>query len=84
MRSGEPIPERIANAPVLLPGLIVYYLAFLELSSCRSGGFSIGPIPWSSIAMYAQLHEFEGEQLEDLFYFVQCLDSEYIKFKEKR
>lgn len=84
MRSGEPIPERIANAPQLLPGLQIYYLAFVELSSCRSGGFSLGPIPWLAIDHYAARHEFEDEQYEDLFHFVQALDSEYIKYKEKK
>lgn len=84
MRSGDPIPDRIQNAPTLAPGLYLYYLAFQELSTCRSAGFGVGPIPWMAIDRWAVAAELDMEQREDLFYFVHRMDQAYIDWSTKK
>ena len=79
IRSGQAIPDRIANAPELEMGLQLYLQAFFDLDSERTHGMSLSPIPWTSIAAYARAFEFDEEQTEDLFYFVRKLDSEHLK-----
>lgn len=79
VRAGQPIPERIANAPELQPGLQLYMQAFFDLDSERSHAMGLVVIPWSSIAAYASAFEFDEEQTEDLFYFVRKMDTEHLK-----
>lgn len=79
MRSGQPIPDRIANAPELEVGLQLYIQAFFDLDSERSHGMAPTPIPWTSIAQYARAFEFDEEQTEDLFFHVRRLDAEHLK-----
>lgn len=57
----------------------------MDLTSCRGSGYGTeGPISWLTIHQYADAKEFEGEQREDLFYFVQKLDTVYLKYKTKK
>lgn len=79
-----PLPARIANAPELLPGLELFYLAFLDLTSCRVLGYSEGPIRWLDIDDYARRKQYRGEQHEDLLYFISVMDSTYLEFKTKK
>lgn len=51
-RTGEPLPDAIANAPELDEDLLFYFDAYLELSSERQIGMGIGPIPISSLWAY--------------------------------
>lgn len=74
-----PLPDTIANAPELGPGLDFFYMAFLDLTSCRELGHAVGPISWLTIQRYAEVYEVEGEQREDLFYYVQGMDDAYLK-----
>lgn len=82
--AGQPIPERIANAPRLMPGLDLYLNAFFDLDSERTHGFSLSPIPWQSIYNYAKAWEFDKEQLEDLVYFVRKLDLAHLNRLRKK
>ena len=81
-----PLPERIQNAPDLFLGLDLFYMAFMNLSSCRSqGGYgSEGPIGWLQINEYCFVHGIIGEQRDDLFYHVQRLDQAYLEYKTKK
>jgi hypothetical protein len=79
MRAGNPLPNRIANAPELINGLQLYLVAFFDLDSERSHSTSLSPIPWTSIYQYSQAFNLDEEQTEDLFYFVKRLDSEHLK-----
>lgn len=73
----------IKNAPELLPGLNIYYDAFLELSTCRAIGMSLGYIPWTAIKEYGEVYQFDSEQTEDLFYFVREMDQAFLKYHAK-
>lgn len=84
MRFGEPLPERIANAPELINGLQVYLQAFLDLDAERNHALSLSPIPWASINEYSKAYEFDEEQTEDLLYFIRKMDNEHLKRLSKR
>ncbi len=65
-------------------GLGLFYAAFWELNSCRSQGYAEGPIGWLTMHEYCVVNEIEGEQREDLFYFVQKMDSAYLDYRVKQ
>jgi len=79
IRFGEPIPERIANAPELKLGLELYLFAFFDLDAERTHAFSPTPIPWSSIKSYAEFYEFSFEQTEELFFYIREMDNAHLK-----
>lgn len=59
-------------------GLELFWEAFWELTTCRSVGFSMGPIPWLAMREYAVTFEMGGDQQDDLFYLVREMDNAYI------
>lgn len=83
-QAGEPLPERIANAPELQLGLNLYLQAFFDLDSERSHAIGLTPISWSSIASYAQAFSFDEEQTEMLFRAIRAMDTEHLKRLEKK
>jgi hypothetical protein len=84
-RERRPLPDAIANAPTLELGNELFYMAFSDLTSCRGMGQGFpGPIPWTAINTYCEVHGIEGEQREDVFYHVQHLDKSYLDWSAKR
>lgn len=79
MRSGQPLPDRIANAPELQLGLNLYMLAFFDLDSERTHSMGPSPIPWTSIVQYAAAFDFSEEQTEDLLYHIKKMDFWHLK-----
>lgn len=84
IRERQPLPETIANAPELGPGLDFFYMAFLDLHSCRDLGTVEGPITWLTIQRYSEVYNVTGEQREDLFYHVQQLDQAYLEWSREK
>ncbi|APL99129.1 tail chaperonin [Bordetella phage MW2] len=84
MKFGMPLPNSIQNAPELNLGLELFYTGFLDLTSCRQTGMSLGPIPMLSILEYGMIHGIEGEQLDDFVWFVQRLDQKYLEWSRNR
>jgi hypothetical protein len=81
----QEIPENIQNAPELLPGLQMYYDAFIALTSCRSLGYGVmGGIPWTAINDYAERYEIHGAQFDRLVFYVQALDNHYLNEVRKK
>lgn len=74
-----PLPARIANAPELMLGSEFYFLAFLELTTCRNS--ADGVVSWLAIKAWADEYEISGEQREDLFHHVQAMDAAYMKHR---
>lgn len=74
----QPLPPRIANAPQLAIGLELYYLAYMEISTCRSVGMTAGPIPWTSVQDYATAFDFDEEQTENLHVYVRAMDKAFL------
>jgi hypothetical protein len=84
-RSGLPIPDRIENAPSIMPGLELYYIGFLELNSSRSlGGFGIGPIPWLAIEQYSQALELDEDQKMAMHFHIVEMDKAYLRHQQKK
>lgn len=79
-RDRTPVPMRIQNAPELMIGLEIYYVAFLNLTTCRTDGV----ISWKIIDDYADRIGFSEEQREDLFYFIPYLDAVYQNHREAK
>lgn len=81
-RRGVPPPEFISGAPELREDLQPYWVAFDELSSCRSYAGMAGvpqPIPWTAINEYAIRHRFAGEAFDDLVDLVRAMDTAFLK-----
>lgn len=84
-RSGLPLPEKIQNAPSILPGLELYYMGFLELTSSRAfTGFGVGPIPWSVIQQYSDSLGLDMDQTEAMHHHITALDTVYLKHTQKK
>lgn len=81
---GQPLPDRIANAPELITGLELYLQAFFDLDCERSHGMGLTRIPWSSIKDYAIAFDFDSRQTEDLFYYIRALDFANLIYLEER
>jgi hypothetical protein len=84
MAERSELPRRIRDAPQLDIGLELYYQAFWDLTTCRPSGYSVGPIPWSSIKEYSELCELDPEQVEDLFVFIRIMDNAYLDWVERK
>jgi hypothetical protein len=80
-----PLPDKIQNAPELLLGLVLYYRAFLDLTSCRTAGYGTeGPIGWKDTVRWAEKYELDEEQEDDLLYLVGQMDNAYLNYKTKK
>lgn len=79
-----PLPERIQNAPSLLPGLDLYFLGFEDLKSSRMTGFGPGPIWWGTIQEYCEKKGLSEEQTFAMHFHINVLDSEYLQFMSKK
>lgn len=80
-RAGLPLPERIANRPILDESLLFFLSAFWTLSSCRNQD---GPIPFTAIVQYADFYECGEELSNDLVEYVTLLDAVFLKDVERR
>jgi len=78
-RRKRPLPERIQNAPNLLMGLELHFDAFIELNTCRSTGWSPGPIPSWSIDEYCFRLELTEDEAEDLHYHIRMMDQAFLQ-----
>ena len=80
MRSNQPLPDPIANAPEIPLGLGFYYRAFQELSSERLEG----PIPGSAIRSYCKDWGISGELADDVAYHTRNLDNALLGYQRRR
>ena len=84
MREGLPLPQRLENAPSLLPGLELYYMGFMDLMASRQVGFSVGPIWWETVQKYCETYRLGEEQTEDMHYHIRNLDTVYLDYQQKK
>ena len=76
----RPIPEFLQNVPKLKRQLLFYMEAFNELSTTRSVGFGVGPIPWTALDRYAVRY---GVKDFDRFVFlIRHMDDSFCKAKK--
>jgi len=79
---GMPVPDYIANKPVLDESLALYWRAFADLTTCRR--FADGPIPWDAIAQYGISIDLSNDQLDDLDYIIRCMDNAFLAWREQQ
>lgn len=79
-----PLPQAIVNAPELQLGLDLFYVAFTDLSTCRSIGMSEGPIPWTAVRDYCDELLLEGDQREDMFFHIREMDVSYLNYRTSK
>ena len=82
--TGRALPTKIANAPELLPGLELYFVAFQDLHTCRSAGFDVGPIAWLDIDRYADQGGLDEDQRQDLHHHVRAMDNAYLAWARQQ
>ena len=78
MRSGQPLPRKIANAPELLEGLEFIYLAYADLNQ------SEGSIPWIRIVEYASFYDLDADELDELLYLLGKMDQARDEYYQKK
>ena len=78
------LPERIQNAPDLFVGLELYFTAFTELNTCRSTGWSAGPIPSWCIDEFADRLELTEDEAEDLHYHIRMMDKAFLDYMSRK
>lgn len=84
VKHGLPLPEKIQNAPSLLPGLELYYLGFLDLMASRHVGMGAGPIWWGTIQDYCDKKKLDEDQAEAMHHHINSMDSAYLKHSQKK
>jgi len=75
----------LLEKPLLLPGLEMYWIGFLELTSDRQigiGGESW--IPWTAIRLYCKESNLSTEQTEDMHYYIKAMDVAYLQHIKKK
>ena len=86
MRENRPLPDRIQNAPSFLPGLELYYTAFMDLMGSRQiGGMGgIGPIGWDVVQRWAQYSGLDADQTQALHHHIGAMDHHYMAHYMKK
>lgn len=58
--------------------------AYVQLSTCRSIGMDIGPIPWTAAELWCRLNNVTGAAARHLIDVVLLVDGDYMsKLREK-
>jgi hypothetical protein len=65
-------------------GLELYFHAFVELNTCRSTGWSAGPIPSWCIAEYVERLGLTDDGSEDMHYHIRKMDEEFLKYNARK
>lgn len=83
-RFGEPLPERIKNAPKLILGLQLYFNAFFDLDTERSHAQGLTLIPRSAMVEYARELGLDSVAKSDLIYYVRQMDLANLEMLEEK
>jgi hypothetical protein len=75
----------LENQPSLLPGLSVYLTAYNELQYDRNIGFSAGPIPWSSVIKWCNLHDiYDITDIDTFLRYIRALENTENEIENKK
>ena len=84
VRSKQPLPDKILNAPELNEGVGFFLLAWQELNHDRPMGFGAGPIPSASIRNFC--HDLDMDD-DDIFVFervIRAVDRFFLEHSNKK
>lgn len=73
---GEEVPQAFFDRPEIEDDLRPYWAAFNDLGTERQIGMSLGPIPWSKVAEYADRYGMDETLLQTV---IRKVDSDYLK-----
>lgn len=79
LKTGQPLPKAIQDAPELALGLEFTYTAFWEMGTCRPVGFGVGYIPWRDILKYAEHYHLDEEATEDFMFLIRAMDKAFME-----
>ena len=57
--------------------------AWSDLTTCRSMGMSLGPIPWTAFTEWADRHDLIGPQRRYVWSAINIADGEFLKVVNK-
>lgn len=83
IRMNRELPSAIADKPALMPGLELFYVSFIDLTTCR-GGMGDGPIPWTAIEQYCDAIDVIGGQRARLHACVRAMDNVMLEHHRKK
>lgn len=78
------MPEWYVNKPQMSFQLNLYVAIFMELSSCRSIGFGMGPIPWTAVNEYAKFLQLSPYQTRVFNVIINTADGVYLKHHSEK
>lgn len=81
--TGEELPKRVQNAPVLRLGSALYLNAWFDLDLERDRS-KFEPIKRSNCFEFASDYEFSWEQCEDLWFYISRMDREFLKWYKSK
>lgn len=84
IKNDWPIPKVIREAPQLYFGLGLYLRAFYDLENSRAVSTFEGYIPWVTIQQYCMLNGFDADQTEDTHFYINRMDSAYLKHRRPK
>ena len=79
-----PLPDWIKNRPELEIGLEFYYMAFMDLCTCRQIGMGEGPISWVSMKLYTEFYDIYGVEFERFVTIITNMDTAYLEERNKK
>jgi len=80
--AGMDVPA-LDKRPVMI-GLSWLWEAFMDLTTCRAIGMSIGPIPWTAIQTYAESERLTPEETWTLHQVTRHLDHVYLEHMHRK
>lgn len=75
--AGLKVPPELLERPAVPEHLLFYWSAFWELSSDRSFGMGMGPIPHSSISQYAAGRNLDNDMTDKFTAIIRNMDGGY-------
>lgn len=79
MERGQPVPAWYIDRPFEHESDEFYISAFRALSTCRSFGLGVGPIPWTAIDAYAARFGMSDDMADHLNIVITAMDNVYLK-----
>lgn len=82
LAKGRPPPAWSAQEPPLGEADGFFLLSFGDLSTCRTFGFAMGPIPWVAIVEYADRAGLLGQIHTGFVRVIREMDQEFLDWHE--
>lgn len=53
--------------------------AYSELSTCRVSGMGLGPIPWTAIVKWCEVHDLDAQVAAKVILVIRIVDAETLR-----